>query len=171
MRQVRTSGSGTRHLGCLVLAAFALAAPLGAQDKPADAGRPELPPAPAPAANLPVGEVIEVQSAQVVVVRVAGEAVVLRLIGVYLPQSGAAPDEARSYLARLLAGERVQVEFEPEWPERDLGERRWAYVFRAPDGLFVNVELIRQGFARVSGGAPYKHERVLRAYERHARGL
>jgi micrococcal nuclease len=33
--------------------------------------------------------------------------------------------------------------------DRDVYDRTLAYVYRLPDGLFVNAELVRQGYARV----------------------
>ena len=51
--------------------------------------------------------------------------------------------EASRFTDRLLRGESVYLE--------DLGSRngqRMAHVFRAPDGLFVNAEIIRQGFGK-----------------------
>ena len=61
------------------------------------------------------------------------------------------------------------VEYEPDWPLRDREDRFWAYVYRAPDGLFVNLELIRLGYARLSAPEPFEHQKLLRAYELWAR--
>ena len=43
-----------------------------------------------------------------------------------------------------------------------------AYVYRAPDGLFVNLELIRQGYA-AAAGPPHVHSRLFSAYDKRAR--
>jgi micrococcal nuclease len=46
---------------------------------------------------------------------------------------------------RLVAGERVRLRYDAE--RRDRYGRLLAYVYRARDGLFVNAELVRLGFA------------------------
>lgn len=114
-------------------------------------------------------EVVKVFSGSVLVVRRDGADTTLRLIGLHVPEEGASVDEARAGLTRLLAGESVYLESEPDWPAQDSDERTWAYVYRAPDGLFVNLELVRQGYARVASAQPFGQEELLRAYERHAR--
>jgi micrococcal nuclease len=48
---------------------------------------------------------------------------------------------------RLVAGQRVRLRFDAE--RRDRYGRMLAYVYRARDGLFVNAELVRRGYARV----------------------
>jgi micrococcal nuclease len=44
-----------------------------------------------------------------------------------------------------LAGRRVELRTDAE--TRDRYGRLLAYVYRRPDGLFVNAELVRRGFA------------------------
>jgi micrococcal nuclease len=48
--------------------------------------------------------------------------------------------------ARLVGGRRVRLVIDVE--PRDRFGRLLAYVYRARDGLFVNAELVRRGFAR-----------------------
>lgn len=78
--------------------------------------------------------------------------------------------ESRRFLTNLLLGERVRV-FEPEPNKTDALGRRRGYVFREPDGLFVDLEIIRQGYGKVSTRAADPYEPVLRWYERRARAL
>src|SRR5438045_1466492 len=48
--------------------------------------------------------------------------------------------------------------------------RMLAYVYREPDGLFVNAELVRRGYARVLTIPPnVAHEAEFRRLARHAR--
>jgi len=126
-------------------------------------------------ARQPAYEVLGVTAGNEFVVRLDGQETAIRLIGTYVPQSGSDADAARAFAGRLLAGEAVHLEYEPSWPQRDREDRVWAYVYRAPEGLFVNLELIRQGYARVSGAEPFAHQALLRSYERlaqrHHRGL
>jgi micrococcal nuclease len=48
--------------------------------------------------------------------------------------------------ARLVAGRRVRLRYDAE--RQDRYGRTLAYVYRASDGLFVNAELVRRGYAR-----------------------
>jgi micrococcal nuclease len=101
------------------------------------------------------------------VVRLDGQETTIRLIGAYVPQAGPDADAARAFATRLLVGETVYLAYEANWP-RDREGRVWAYAYRAPDGLLVNLELVRQGYARVSSAEPFEHQGLLRAYERVA---
>jgi micrococcal nuclease len=47
---------------------------------------------------------------------------------------------------QLVAGERVRLRYDAEHEDRY--GRTLAYVYRARDGLFVNAELVRRGYAR-----------------------
>ena len=76
----------------------------------------------------------------------------VRYIGVDTPESvkpgspvecfGRAAGRAN---ARLVEGERVRLVGDVE--SHDRFGRRLAYVYRVRDGLFVNAELVRRGFA------------------------
>ncbi|PKL42977.1 MAG: hypothetical protein CVV39_08740 [Planctomycetes bacterium HGW-Planctomycetes-1] len=48
-------------------------------------------------------------------------------------------EQAAVFVGNLLKGENVYI----------LGDPNEKYVYRAPDGLFVNAEIIRQGYGRV----------------------
>lgn len=163
-----TRGGEPARLVSLLLGTGGLLALAGG----APSDRPALPRAPeVDLTATPALEVVDVRAGNAIVVRMAGENREVRLIGVYVPQAGSAEDEARPFLQRMLVGEAVCVRYEEDWPLRDGQDRYWAYVYRAPDGLFVNSELIRQGYARVAalGLGPFEHQRLLEAYERLAR--
>jgi micrococcal nuclease len=82
-----------------------------------------------------------------------GREVRVRLIGVNTPESVARNQpvqcfgkEASKYTASLLPiGTEVRVERDVE-PRDDYG-RLLLYVYRVDDGLFVNLELVRNGYA------------------------
>jgi endonuclease YncB( thermonuclease family) len=83
-----------------------------------------------------------------------GPRVPVRLLGIDTPEFGAGFDtpapfalEARTHLRSLVANRHVRLETDREETVRY--GRRLAYVFR-DDGLFVNEEMLRAGFARVS---------------------
>lgn len=113
-------------------------------------------------------EVLEVTTGSTLVVRLNGEPTTVRLIGTFVPSQGWGAEEALGFSGRLLAGEAVYLEYEADWPLRDRQGRTWAYVYRAPDGLFVNLELVRQGYARLSAPEPFAYQALLREYELRA---
>jgi micrococcal nuclease len=104
----------------------------------------------------------------------AGEEAV-RYIGIDTPESvkPGSPVEcfakrASAFNERLLEGERVRLVRDVE--ERDRYGRLLAYVYRARDGLFVNAELVRRGFATVATFPPnVAHEREFRRLAKRAR--
>jgi micrococcal nuclease len=77
----------------------------------------------------------------------------VRYIGVDTPET-VKPGEpvqcfgkaASAFNRRLVAGRRVRLVLGRE--RRDRYGRLLAYVYRRPDGLFVNAELVRRGFAQ-----------------------
>jgi micrococcal nuclease len=99
----------------------------------------------------------------------------VRYIGIDTPESvkPGAPVEcfakrASAFNARLVEGERVRLVRDVE--ERDRYGRLLAYVYRARDGLFVNAELVRRGYATVATFPPnIAHEREFRRLARKAR--
>ena len=99
----------------------------------------------------------------------------VRYIGIDTPESvkPGAPVEcfakrASAYNERLVAGEQVRLVYDIE--RRDRYGRLLAYVYRARDGLFVNAELVRHGYATAVTFPPnVAHERELRRLARRAR--
>ena len=88
-------------------------------------------------------------------VTVDGHAERIRLIGINTPET-VKPNspvecfghEASTFTKSLLsAGEQLHLERDVE--ARDAYGRLLAYVYRVSDGLFVNLEVIRQGYAQV----------------------
>jgi micrococcal nuclease len=75
---------------------------------------------------------------------------------------------ASAFNERLVAGERVRLVRDVE--ERDRYGRLLAYVYRQRDGLFVNAELVRRGYATVATFPPnVAHEGEFRRLARRAR--
>ncbi len=110
---------------------------------------------PPPVVALPVGLDTTIQRV------VDGDTVVVagghhvRLIGVDTPET---KDPRRpvqcfgrqaSELMTTMLPKGVGVRLVGDVEERDFYDRTLAYVYRLPDGLFVNAELVRQGYARV----------------------
>ena len=74
--------------------------------------------------------------------------------------------EASAFTRRTVEGWRVRLEH--GWEKRDRYGRTLAYVFRA-DGLFLNAELVRQGYGHAMTRFPHPHMEEFRALERDAR--
>jgi micrococcal nuclease len=115
-----------------------------------------IPPAPPPpAVVLPIGLDTTIQRV------VDGDTIVVagghhvRLIGVDTPETKdprrpvqCFGRQASAFLSTMLP-KGVGVRLVGDVEERDFYDRTLAYVYRLPDGLFVNTELVRQGYARV----------------------
>jgi micrococcal nuclease len=75
---------------------------------------------------------------------------------------------------QLLAGQAVRLRFDAE--RRDRYGRLLAYVYRTRDGLFVNAELVRRGYARTMTIPPNvahagEFRRLARGARQAGRGL
>lgn len=156
---------------CVVLL-LAAPEPAVAQGAGASESTPRSSEAPPPpvrdfshAVALPV---VAVMAGDTIVVRRDDHDVTVRLIGVHIPRGDGGSDDAKAFTSRLLAGESVYVEPEPSWAQQDGDGRLWAHVYRAPDGLWLNLELVRLGYARVAAGAEFEQRDVLTAYQRVA---
>ena len=77
--------------------------------------------------------------------------------------------EASQFTRNLLQGESVYLQYEPGQSPQDHYGRTVAYVFRAPDGLFVDVEILRQGYGHHYTKKPSIHADLFRYYEQAAR--
>jgi micrococcal nuclease len=97
----------------------------------------------------------------------------VRLIGVDTPET-VHPNkpverfgkEASAFTRRMAEGRRVRLEFDQEL--RDRYNRTLAYVY-LDDGMFLNAEIIRQGYGHAYTRFPFKYFEEFRAYEREAR--
>ena len=111
------------------------------------------------------------------ILALGGEETTVRLIGVDTPETKH-PDkpvqrygpEAALFLTNLLKGERAFLEYESGSRTGKYG-RTIAYLYRAPDGLFVNAEIVRQGYGRVYKAAPFKHRKPFDHHERRAKQI
>jgi micrococcal nuclease len=126
-------------------------------------------------------QVLRVVDGDTVQVRVEGRHERVRYIGIDTPESvrPGAPVQcfakrASAFNARLVVGERVRLVSDAE--RRDRYGRLLAYVYRVRDGLFVNAELVRRGYARtltIPPNVAYAAEfrRLAAAARRKGRGL
>lgn len=123
------------------------------------------------------GVVLSVQDGDSVTMMLDGELRRVELLGADAPEwlerarrQRAYAEESRRFLANLLGAERVLV-FEPEPGAVDPLGRRRAYVFRLPDMAFIDLEIVRQGYGKVSTRAGEPYADLLRWYETRAREL
>ena len=66
----------------------------------------------------------------------------------------------------LWLGEFVYLRFNTN--KIDADGQLWAYLYRAPDGLFINLELIRQGYNHVDTKFLLQHRGLFEYYEQRA---
>ena len=104
--------------------------------------------------------VVALTDGDTISVRIGGKKEKVRLIGIDTPET-VKPNtpvqcfghEASAYTASLVpVGAKLHLERDSE--ARDVYGRLLAYVYRADDGLFVNLDIIRRGYARQLTIAP-----------------
>lgn len=79
-------------------------------------------------------------------------------------------DEARAaaaYLKRSLLHEQVRIQFDTN-PKRNTEGRFKVFLFRSPDHLFVNLELVRQGLVHADAAQLDLHRKDLSYHARRA---
>jgi len=115
-------------------------------------------------------------------VRLGGRTERVRLLGIDTPESVKADTPVECYAkeaaARLrdLLPPQVTVRLVRDVEERDRYGRLLAYAYRQPDGLFVNLDLVRGGYAQLLTYPPNvahveELRREARAARRAGRGL
>ena len=80
--------------------------------------------------------------------------------------------DAKKYLRNSIEGKRVKLEYEPanaSIGHRDTYGRTLAYVYREEDGLFLNAELVKQGYGFAYVRFPFSYLEDFRRYEKEAR--
>ncbi|MCW2986848.1 MAG: thermonuclease family protein [Conexibacter sp.] len=107
---------------------------------------------PAPSSSSGTATVVRVVDGDTIVADVGGREERVRYIGVDTPETvkprtpvQCFGKKASAENHRLVEGERVRLVADAE--ARDRYGRLLAYVYRASDGLFVNAELVRGGYA------------------------
>lgn len=110
-------------------------------------------------ADASVGRVVKIVDGDTIHVQVGATREKVRYIGVDTPETKHPAkglecygQNASDFNARLVDGEQVRLVRDVE--ERDRYGRLLAYVHRVRDGLFVNAELIRAGYAQPLAIAP-----------------
>jgi len=105
-----------------------------------------------------------------------GNEITVRLVGVDTPETvhPSKPveyygKEASRFTQNLLKGEKVYLVIDPQQGKTDRYGRTLAYIYRAPEGLFVNAEIIRQGYGHAYTQYPFEYIEEFRQLEQLAR--
>jgi endonuclease YncB( thermonuclease family) len=144
-------------------------------------------------------EISRIIDAGTLALRSDGKTIDVHLAGVDVPDDEGDGDRAREFLEQLLLAESVYVEpidhaegtpppLEKESrkqrtdarsargaaraddaPTAAITDGSFVYAYRAPDGLFVNLELVRQAYVRVSARPKFDQLDAFRKQEAHAR--
>ena len=155
---IDSNKSKSAALGLLLLLA---ATACGGEDS---AAAPSVPaPAASPAGLIPNATIDKVVDGDTVIADVSGSDEIVRLIGIDTPESVARnrPNqcygaEASAYLKSLLPeGTAVTLILDEE--PRDQYDRLLAYVIRNHDDLFINLDLVAQGYAGTLSYPPNTH--------------
>ena len=126
--------------------------------------------------DLPTATVVEVIDGDTMDVRLDGQVVRLRLIGIDTPEIVDPRQpvqcfgrEASVKAHALLDGQTVALEADPTQDDRDRYGRRLRYVW-LPDGRLFNLELVAQGYAfEYTYDLPYKYQATFKEAEHAAR--
>jgi endonuclease YncB( thermonuclease family) len=104
-----------------------------------------------------------------------GQETAVRMLGVEPPlvaasegESAALPDGVLQFVRNLLVDEFVYLGGDPNLADEDAEGKRVAYLYRAPDKLLVNLELIRQGYGLVPEGYSFAHQDAFTFYQQKA---
>lgn len=141
----------------------------GTEVGPKQATRPDLSmPGPYP--------VVRVIDGDTIVVNIAGKDTTVRLIGVDTPQTKHPQkpveyfgQEASRFTTDLLDGKQVLLGPDPHTDPQNRNGGTLAYVFRSPDLLLVNAEIIRQGYGHAYTRYRFMRMEEFRKLERSAR--
>jgi len=140
----------------------------------ADGGLPEVPRISAAEMEAPTWSVSRVIDGDTVVLKKDDEELTVRLIGVDTPETVHPQKpveeygrEASQFTKNLLKGESVWITYGTE--KKDKYGRTLGYLWRCPDGLFVNLEIVRQGYGHAYTRYPFNYMETFRAYEKRAR--
>ena len=120
-------------------------------------------------------EVVRVIGPDRLIIKDAGKQRTVKLLGVAEPQTEWPKDvpaanhiQAVEFLGNLLSGEGVFV-LEAQRNTAAEGELAAVKLFRAPDGLYVNLELIRQGYAQLAPEDLGDELSLFKTYQQRAR--
>ena len=127
------------------------------------------PPAPSEFAESPRAEFVRVISGNTLVLVLDEAEIRVELEGVARSAEARERRVCERFLDNLLKGEQVFVQLEERDRSTDKSTRRLGLIRRAPDGLFVNLEVIRQGYGRAIDDEDFAQVKLFHFYELRAR--
>lgn len=128
-----------------------------------------------PIHTAPRYQVVRIIDGDTVEIKYKGKLTSVQLFGVNAPEPNTTnnqppepySEEATQYLQRFLLDNDVHIRYDET--ERDQYDRILGYVYRVSDGVFVNLEMIREGYAEVDLRYPFKYEELFTDYESRAK--
>lgn len=147
------------------VAALALAALTPAQDAPQ---APRLPRK--DFADKPALRVLEISGFDAIVIERDGQRVRHRLSGIKAPANPGDERRAEQFLAQLLGGESVYIDVAATEAHEAARAAPRVFAYRSPDGLFVNLELVRQGYVPADADSAAEFRDQFLACEKLAAG-
>ena len=123
--------------------------------------------------------IVRVIDGDTIVINQGGKDVRLRLIGIDTPETvhPSKPveyygKEASAFLSSLLTNQDVYLGFDQvnqQINHQDRFGRLLAYVYRCSDSLFVNAEIVRQGYGFAYTKYPFSYMEYFRSLEKDSR--
>lgn len=142
----------------------------------------ELPAVPPPtkgtqeSADTRAYKVLKVADNYTVTLDMDGQEATVRLLGVAEPQVPEGEGRARpvgqigiGFMRNLLLNEYVTLAYDPDLDKKDEDGVTVAYLYRSPDGLFANLEVVRQGFGIVPTDYEFAHAKTFKFYQGKAK--
>jgi endonuclease YncB( thermonuclease family) len=118
---------------------------------------------PARAGDSTYGKVMEVRSAEVVLLDTGETRYEVRLIGIQAPKEGPLAEEARKLVSELVLGQQVQMRFEGRNKEGEMVARLLTLGDAAKPIRDVGLEVVRAGLARRLPNFDYKYGELSKA--------
>lgn len=118
-------------------------------------------------AQLPTYQVVGIVGGDTIVIDANNQRTKVKMIGITPAEKYSG--QLATFTKNLLRGETVCIIKDPNQNEPNNAETMLGYVYRAPDGLFVNAEIIRQGYGRADKTAAFKYSAEFQQLEKFAR--
>lgn len=119
--------------------------------------------------KAPLVRVVGIADGRSIIVQGPSGQEIVGLLGVQELSGGEGPRHAAEALRDLALGESVYLVDHESGPRTDAAGRRVCYIYRAPEGLMLNLELIRQGYATAAADFAYQHLEAFKSHEARAR--
>ncbi len=120
-------------------------------------------------------KVVRVDSGYAVILRIDGKDTPVRMLGIEGVEATTEDGKTQTldkqidpFVRNLLIGEFVYLEHDEDLSETDEDGKLVGYLYRAPDRLLVNLEIVRGGYALTANSYDFAHADTFRFYEEKA---